>query len=107
MYGSHQWTGWVYLLPARAWPVYRRVLEAGLDQRLPFALGGTLATATHTGQWRGTHDMDVYVEPSHRTEMIATLDDLGLQNIQCLSPYDDSVTYRAATARARLVSNRA
>ena len=98
MYGSHHWTGWVDLLTEKHWPVYRRVLEAGLDRHLPFALGGALATATHTGQWRGTHDMDLYVEPSHRAEMVGVLDDLGLRDIQDICPYDASVTYRASDA---------
>jgi hypothetical protein len=99
MYGSHHWTGWVDLLTEKHWPIYRRVLETGLDGRVPFALGGALATATHTGEWRGTHDMDLYVEPSHRAEMVGVLDDLGLRDIQGICPYDASVQ-RAAEARS-------
>jgi hypothetical protein len=96
MYGSHQWTGWVDLLPEEHWSTYRGVLEAGLNSGVPFALGGALATATHTGQWRGTNDMDLYVQPSSREEIVAMFDRLGLRDIQSAYPYDPSVTYRAS-----------
>jgi hypothetical protein len=54
MQASRGWTGWVDLIPPNQWSVYRRLPQDAIARRIPFALGGTFATATHTGYWRDT-----------------------------------------------------
>ena len=95
MHGSNRWAGWTDLLPDRQWKQYAEVLERVNTLRIPFALGGTLALATHTGRWRPTKDMDIYVLPRNRDQMIKLLDDLNLRDIQNEHPYDPRFLYRA------------
>ena len=83
------------MLPEDRWSIYRCALQAGVDSGVPFLLGGAMATAIHTGTWRGTNDMDLYILPQDRARMIEVLDGLGLQDLQEVLPYDPSMTYRA------------
>jgi hypothetical protein len=63
-------------------------------------LGGSLASATHTGRWRSTNDMDLYVLPRDRDPMIALLNGLLLRDIQREFPYDPASIYRATDGDA-------
>ena len=58
---SRGWTGWADLIPPERWSVYQRFLQNAILRRITFALGGACATATHTGCWRDTNDMDIYM----------------------------------------------
>jgi len=40
-----------------------------MARHIPFALAGAFATATHTGRWRDTNDMDLYTLPQHRDDL--------------------------------------
>src|SRR5215471_8247913 len=68
-HGSKCWTGWADDIPADRWQIYRRVMRAADARKIPFALAGAFATATHTGRWRDTNDMDLYTLPQHRQDM--------------------------------------
>lgn len=95
MQASRGWTGWVDLIPSSQWLVYQRLLRGAMARRIPFALGGTFATATHTGCWRDTADMDFYVLPADRERVIELTQDIGLQDVYDRYPYDREWTYRA------------
>jgi len=95
MQGSHRWTGWGNLIASERWSAYQRVLEEAISRRLPFALGGGFATATHTGRWRDTNDMDLYVLPRDRNLMVSVIEGTGLKDVHDELPYDRDWTYRA------------
>ena len=99
-HASRRWTGWAEVIAPEQWSVYRRVLQTAAESPIPFALGGAFATATHTGIWRGTNDMDLYILPQDRDRMIALVEHLELKDVQDSSPYDPSVTYRASDGNA-------
>lgn len=93
--GTNRWTGWAEIIPAEQWSVYRRVLDGAVAENIPFALAGAFATATHTGRWRGTNDMDMYILPRDRERVIRLIKDTGLEDIYDQYPYDRSWTFRA------------
>ena len=95
MHGSRRWTGWAERLPSSQWKLCAEVLKRANVLRVPFALGGTLALATHTGKWRTTKDMDIYVLPQSRDQLIDLLSELNLRDIQDEQPYDPRFLYRA------------
>jgi len=95
LHGSRCWTGWAELIANERWSVYRAVLLNAKARSIPFALAGAFATATHTGVWRDTNDMDLYVLPEHHEEMQRLAEGLGLRDIYDQFPYDRDWTYRA------------
>src|SRR5439155_13693535 len=50
-------------------------------RRITFALGGACATATHTGCWRDTNDMDIYILPADRERVVELTEQIGLEDI--------------------------
>ena len=100
MHGSKCWAGWADLIPAEQWSVYRSVLETATIQNIPFALGGAFATATHTGRWRDTKDMDLYTLPEHHEQLKNLIEALGLKDIHDQFPYHRDWTYRATNGEA-------
>jgi hypothetical protein len=94
-HGSKCWTGWADQIPAERWSIYRGVIEAAKAHNIPFALGGAFATATHTGRWRDTNDMDLYTLPQYREQMQQLIEGLGLKDIYDQFPYPRDWTYRA------------
>jgi hypothetical protein len=94
-HGSKVWVGWADLISPERWSIYRSVLETATAHSIPFSLAGAFATATHTGCWRDTNDMDVYTLPRHREEMKSLIEGLGLKDIYDQFPYDRDWTYRA------------
>jgi hypothetical protein len=92
---SRGWTGWADLIPAERWSVYQRFMESAILRRITFALGGACATATHTGCWRDTNDMDIYILPEDRERVVELTEQIGLKDIHEQYPYDHDWTYRA------------
>lgn len=45
-------------------PTYGRGLDAMMDRGVPFLVGGALAFNAHTGIWRDTKDLDLFIKPS-------------------------------------------
>src|SRR5437016_2055480 len=52
------------LLDPQAVEAYRRALQALIDARFPFLVGGTFAMAKYTGIVRDTKDLDLFVLPA-------------------------------------------
>jgi len=95
-HGSKCWTGWADRIPADRWAIYRSVMDAANAHNIPFALAGAFATATHTGSFRDTNDMDLYTLPEHREQLKQLIEgSLGLADIYDTFPYHRDWTYRA------------
>lgn len=92
---SLAWTGWVDQLEPDHWQVYERVMQEATRQRITFALAGAFATATHTGRFRNTNDMDFYILPADRERVVQLTKQIGLRDFYDECPYDRSWTYRA------------
>jgi hypothetical protein len=95
---THSSTRWSSLIPDAQWAVYDRVFQEAEQRRIRFALGGAFALATHTGRWRNTKDLDIYVLPEDRDRMIRVLGHLGLSDYYEKTPYDRWWIYRGCTA---------
>ncbi|MBV9744287.1 MAG: hypothetical protein JO099_11025 [Acidobacteriia bacterium] len=93
---------WPGVIPQPRWEIYRRVIDEALDRNIPFALGGAFALAAHTGRWRDTKDLDLYVLPEFRERMIAAVTYCGLTDYYDHVPYDRWWIYRA-TADSTIV----
>jgi hypothetical protein len=93
------WTGWADQIPTEQWLAYERVLRELTSQRIPFALGGGFASATHTGLWHGTKDLDIYILPEYRGRVIWLTQQMGLVDFSDQQPYDHSWTYRATDGK--------
>lgn len=64
--------------PAYA-PVYLEALDAMEAADVRYALGGALALNAHTGIWRDTKDLDLFVRPEDATRALAALRDGGFR----------------------------
>src|SRR5215472_13988736 len=87
---------WPGTIPPEQCDVYRRVIDEAIARRIPFALGGAFALAVHTGYWRDTKDIDLYVLPSFRDRMIEVVRDQGLSDYYDKLPYDRWWIYRSS-----------
>lgn len=56
---------------------YRAGMEALEGERIPFLLGGAAALHHHTGIWRDTKDLDLYVKGEDLEEALAALEAMG------------------------------
>lgn len=88
---------WKQLIPREQWQVFQRVIRKARARRIDFAFGGAFAVAIYTGKWRETKDMDLYIRPCDRDEMIAALADAGLNDYFPVKDYDRSWIYRSYT----------
>jgi hypothetical protein len=89
-----QLTEWSEYIPEREWQVYEGVMDEACARGIPFALGGAFAVATYTGYWRNTKDLDLYVLPQYREQMIEVLSASGLADYYEIKPYDRWWIYR-------------
>jgi hypothetical protein len=92
LHGRHEWT---QEIPDEQWRIYRRVIEVLAQKEIQFALGGAFALAAYTGRWRNTKDLDLYVLPQDRQEVIDLLSALGMEDYFEIEEYDRSWIYRA------------
>lgn len=67
----------VSLEPPRAAQLYRAVLAALMDLRIPFMVGGGYAFRHYTGIERYTKDLDVFVRPTELGLVLAKLEEIG------------------------------
>ncbi len=58
---------------------YRDVLNALREANIPFAVAGAFALHRHTGIWRTTKDLDVFLEPDWVTPALAALRPRGFE----------------------------
>jgi hypothetical protein len=67
-------------LPFEATKLYRDVLLAMNDHKIPYAVAGAFALQKYTGIWRMTKDLDLFVKAS---DVPAALEHLGNQGFRC------------------------
>ena len=91
---AHLITDWPSLIPEDQWQIYQCVIDAAQRRGIRFALGGAFALAMHTGCWRNTKDLDLYVLPDDREQMLECLTDCGLADYYEKAPYDRWWIYR-------------
>ena len=60
-------------VPDDQWTIFRRAIQAVRALQVPFAIGGGMAISVYTGQWRNSKDIDLYVLPQHRDQVIAAV----------------------------------
>ncbi len=75
--------------------VYGPVLKGAIERGIPFALGGSLGMAVYAGAFRPSKDLDIYVRPVDKDEMIDLLGHLGSADYFDRLPYDRSWIYRS------------
>jgi hypothetical protein len=88
---------WARLIPSADWKVYQQVIDEAQSRDILFALGGAFVVATYTGYWRDTKDLDIYVLPEYREQMIDVLTSAGLTDYYDQKPYDRWWIYRGNT----------
>jgi hypothetical protein len=85
---------WGDLVPPEEWDRYVPVFEKASERGIAFALGGGLAFSEYSGRLRNTKDIDLFILPSHREEMIAVLMEEGWADYYEQHPYERSWIYR-------------
>jgi hypothetical protein len=65
------------------------------ERGIEFAVGGGLAVASYTVHRQSTKDIDLYVEPRDREQMIAVVHECGLKDYYEVLPYDRNWIYRS------------
>jgi len=73
----------------------RAVLTAVNETNVPYVLGGALAVNRHGGPWRNTKDLDLFVPPADREQVIDVLLRLGFADYYGVWPYDREWIFRA------------
>ncbi|HTU44159.1 MAG TPA: nucleotidyltransferase family protein [Bryobacteraceae bacterium] len=86
---------WPQRFPPEQWSIYKQVMHQARQRNVPFAVGGGLAAMTYAGQWRNTKDIDLYVLPRDRDQMIAIVASLGLADYYEKQAYDRQWIYRS------------
>src|SRR6478609_9023056 len=66
-----------FWIPEEEREVYRRALKALNDAAVPFVVAGAYAIYEHTGIYRQTKDLDVFVEPSQVIRAAKALHEAG------------------------------
>src|SRR5581483_4753295 len=87
-------SGWQERIPDEQRALYEQVVSETRARGIPIAFGGAFAAAVYKGQWRDTKDMDLYVLPEDREEMIEVLTVCGMRDYFDLLPYDRRWIYR-------------
>lgn len=77
------------------WAIYREVLKMAEQRRIPFAVGGGTATMVYTGRPRQSKDIDLFLPPDRREQLIQVTRECGLQDLYDEQPYDRAWIYRA------------
>jgi len=85
---------WENLIPPEHWGVYACVLNRACRERIPFALGGGLALGYYTGRLRRSKDLDIYIRPEDRDEVVQMMTRCGLEDYYSVSPYVREWIYR-------------
>lgn len=70
---------------------YGRALDALASREVPFLLGGALALHAHTGIWRDTKDLDVFVRPDDAERALDALARAG---------FDPEIVYESWLGKA-------
>lgn len=82
------------MIPDEQWNAFSSGADAIREQGVPLLLGGALALATHTGHWRNTKDVDVFVRRVDHEAAIAALQSVGFEDYHDTLPYDRAWIFR-------------
>lgn len=85
------------------WRVYEPVLTKAERAGVRFALGGAFALAAYTGHLRNTKDLDIYVLPSEKEEMIRIIESCGMHDYYSRMAYDRSWIHRSVGESQQIV----
>lgn len=86
---------WTKALSPQQWAIYSKAIQAVRSTSVPFMLGGGFALASFTGRWRDTKDIDFYIQPGHRDQVVAALLAAGFKDYFDERPYDRKWIYRS------------
>ena len=86
---------WLRFLSPAEWntlaEMQKRIADAGIETML----GGALALAAYTPLKRSTKDLDFYVHPDDRDQMVEVLHEAGFADLFYRLPYDRGWIYRS------------
>ena len=85
---------WENLIPAEHWAIYKCVLDKLSEEQIPFALGGGLALGVYTEKFRRSKDLDVYIVPEHRDQVVRAMSECGLDDYFPVKEYHRHWIYR-------------
>lgn len=85
---------WGALIPNPQWELFVRGTEAVAKANVRFLLHGALASATYTGRWRNTKDVDIVVCESDHERAVAALRSAGFADYYDQLAYDRSWIFR-------------
>lgn len=91
---ANRFSASVQKLPPEQWSVYREVLFAMQQTGIPFAVGGGLAAMAYASQFRDSKDLDLYIEPESREQVIEILGGIGFTDLFEERPYDRKWIHR-------------
>lgn len=86
---------WPQLFPPEQWSIYRAIMAEANFRRIPFAVGGGLASRAYARQWKNSKDIDLYVPSAHRKALIDLTVEAGLIDYYEQKPYDRNWIYRS------------
>lgn len=86
---------WENLIPEEHWKVYKCVLDELCAADVPFALGGGLALGVYTHRFRRSKDIDLYVMPKYREQVIEMVSRCGLEDYFSVKEYVRHWIYRS------------
>jgi hypothetical protein len=86
---------WAAIVPENEWAVYVKALNAVRPLGWPFMIGGAFGLACHTGRWRNTKDLDLFVMPAHHEGFVGALLNAGFTDYYQTLAYDRGWIFRA------------
>ena len=86
---------WAAIVPETEWAVYLRAIRAVRPLGWPFMLGGAFGLACHTGRWRNTKDLDLFVMADHHEAFVDALLKVGFTDYYDTLAYDRGWIFRA------------
>src|SRR5437868_5167323 len=86
---------WAAIIPESEWAIYVKALSAIRPLGWPFMIGGAFGLACHTGRWRNTKDLDLFVMPAHHEAFVDDLLKAGFIDYYDTLAYDRGWIFRA------------
>lgn len=86
---------WADSIPDEQWDIFKCAIRATRNSGVPFVLGGAFSLATYTGRWRNTKDLDFFIQPTDRDQMVQVLSECGFRDYYDELPYERHWIYRS------------
>ena len=86
---------WATIVPQEQWKIYLDAIRVTRKTGAQFLLGGAFGLAAYTGRWRNTKDLDFFVLPSDKDEVVDALTKAGFEDYYPTLAYDRHWIYRA------------